>query len=132
MEKINLMKQIKFNYLYRDGSNFKKWSHIVFSNPDGVTLKVVRKVFRDTFGGDGLFIAHQVRVPEVFLYGKGDANADDHCFHEFNDVSMSSEIPNDMYGRSINQFIAEVQRIANLGWVPFDPFDRWLRRSSSF
>lgn len=125
------MDNIKFTYLYRDGSNFKKWSHVVFSNPDGLTLEVVTKALRRAWGEDGLFLAHQVRVPEVFLYGKSDANADDHCFHEFHEVALTSELSSDRYGRSISKFIAEVQSEAGRRWTVFDPFDRYLRGSRS-
>lgn len=121
------MNQIEFTYLYRDGSNFKSWSRIVFANPQSFTPEVVMRFLRDAFGEEGFFLAHQVRIPEVFLYGASDANADDHCFHEFYGVAVSSQTPNDSHGRSIAEFVAEVQTAAKLGWVPFDPFDRWLR-----
>lgn len=121
------MANMSFNYLYRDGSNFKKWSGVVFSNPDGMTPEIVTSKLRSAWGEDGLFIAHQVRVPDVFLYGDGDANADDHCFHEFENLTPTSEIPNDPFHRSIRRFIAEVQKKERLGWPVFDPFDRSLR-----
>jgi len=124
------MENVKFNYLYRDGSNFKRWSDIVFSNPNDLPVQAVAKALEDAVTKDYLFIAHQVRVPEVFLYGEGDANADDNCYHEIYEVTGSSEIPNDRHGRSIDQFIAEVQRAAARGWLVFDPFERWLGRSS--
>jgi hypothetical protein len=124
------MENVKFKYLYRDGSNFKRWSDIIFSNPNDLPLEGVAKALGDAFTKDGLFIAHQVRVPEVFIYDEGNANADDHCYHELHEVTESSEIPNDRHGRSIDRFIAEVQRAAIRGWFVFDPFDRWLGRSS--
>jgi len=124
------MANVKFNYLYRDGSNFKRWSNIVFSNPNDLPLEMVEKALENAFSKDGLFIAHQVRVPEVFLYSDGDANADDHCYHEIYEVTRSSEIPTESHGRSIDQFISEVQRAAIRGWLVFDPFERWLGRFS--
>ena len=124
------MDNIKFKYLYRDGSNFKRWSDVVFPNPHDLPLEVAAKSLGNAFDKDGLFVAHQIRIPEVFLYDEGHANADDHCFHEFYEVVGSSEIPSDLYGRSIDQFIAEVQRVGH-GWLVFDPFDRGLGRSSS-
>jgi len=125
------MENIKFSYLYRDGSNFKRWSDIVFTNPNDLSLDAVAKALGDAFDKDGLFIAHQVRVPEIFLYGKTDANADDHCFHEFYQVTGCFEIPNDLHGRSIDQFIAEVESPTIRGWPVFDPFDRWIGRPPS-
>ena len=121
------MSNVRFTYLYRDGSNFKSWADVVFPNPDGLDLQVITRAVSDAVEQDGLFVAHQVRIPEVFLYGKGDANADDHCYHEFYAVESTSEIPTDRFGRSIGEFIAELHAEAGRGWMPFDPFDRWLR-----
>jgi hypothetical protein len=125
------MENVKFKYFYRDGSNFKRWSEIIFSNPNGFSLEAAAKAFGDAFTKDGLFTAHQIRVPEVFIYDDGDANADDHCYHEFYEVIETSENPNDRHARSIDRFVAEVQRIPSRAWFAFDPFERWLGRSSS-
>lgn len=121
------MSNIKFSYLYRDGSNFKRRRQIVFGNPQGLACDEVTKILLDEWGEDGLFLAHQIRVPEVFLYGEEAPNADDHCFHEFDEVGMSEEIPSDRYGRTIIQFIAEIQSPRGRNWTVFDPFDRALR-----
>ena len=121
------MPNIKFNYLYRDAGNYKKWTDVVFSNPDRLTLEAAAKALKDAFLEDGLFIAHQVRVPEVFLFSRGNATSDDHCFHEFSAVEESLEDPNDPFSRSISQFIAEVKREAKSGWAAFDPHDALQR-----
>lgn len=73
-------------------------------------------------------IAHQIRVPEAFLFGQGDAGSDDHCFHELDSVQARLEAPNDGRSRSISQFIAEVNREAKRGWMAFDPHDRLSQR----
>ncbi|HXQ26789.1 MAG TPA: hypothetical protein VN822_10310 [Candidatus Acidoferrales bacterium] len=124
------MDNIKFNYLYRDAGNYKNWAEVVFSNPDRLTVEATTKALRDAFLQDGLFIAHQVRVPETFFSTEGDATSDDHCFHEFDTVEISLEIPNDPHKRSISQFIAEVKREAGSGWVTFDPHDRLAQQES--
>jgi hypothetical protein len=125
------MSNIKFTYLYRDAGNYKKWAHIVFSNSDGLTLDSIANAMQAAFLQDGLFTAHQVRVPEVFLYSRGNATSDDHCFHEFSAVEASLEVPNDQHSRSIGQFIAEVNREAKRGWAAFDPHDALLLRLSN-
>ena len=117
------MRNMKFSYLYRDGGNYKKWAAIVFSNPDGLTLDAVTKALMSVFLQDGLFIAHQIRIPEVFSFSRGDATSDDHCFHELSAVEASPEQPNDLYSRSISEFIAEVKTEASRGWVAFDPHE---------
>ena len=120
------MADIKFIYLYRDGSNYKKWADIVFFNPHDIPLNIVRESIRNVLYGDDLFVAHQIRVPEVFLFSRGDISSDDHCFHEFHDVETSSEVPTDRYGRTMSEFMAEVIREAAGGWRVFDPLDRLL------
>jgi hypothetical protein len=124
------MANVKFNYLYRDAGNFKKWATVVFSNPDGLTTESLTGDLRLALLESCLFIAHQIRVPEAFLFREGDATSDDHCFHEFDSVEVSLRAPDDQYSRSIGQFTAEVKREAKRGWVAFDPHDGLLQRSS--
>jgi hypothetical protein len=115
------MDNIKFTYLYRDAGNFKKWAEVVFSNPEGLAPDAITKALRHAFLEGDLFLADQVRLPELFLYAKGNATSDDHCFHEFDAVQISLEFPNDRYKKSISQFIAETEKEARHGWVAFDP-----------
>ena len=122
------MNNIKLIYLYRDAGNYKQWAEVVFSNPDMLALEAVTKTLTDAFLPDGLFIAHQVRLPEAFLFNEGDATSDDHCFHEFAIAEITLEVPNDSHSRTISQFIAEVEREAKCGWKAFDPHDTLLRR----
>src|SRR6266849_481800 len=102
------MRNVKLHYLYRDGSNYKKWADIVFSGADGLSIASATRVLRDAFLPDGLFIAHQVRVPEVFLAAEDDLTSDDHCFHEFESVEMTSDTADDPCDRTFHQFTAEV------------------------
>jgi hypothetical protein len=118
------MNNIRFHYLYRDGSNYKKWSDVVFSNPDNFSVERVAKRLRESFMEDGLFIAHQVRIPEVFLAADGQLTEDDHCFHEFAEVAATAEGSSDLRGRSIGEFLTEVVRESQRGWRAFDPRDR--------
>ena len=115
------MDNIKFFYLYRDAGNFKKWAEIVFSNPEGLAPVAITTALRRAFLEGDLFLADQVRLPELFLYTKGHATSDDHCFHEFDAVQISLEFPNDRCKRSISQFIAEAEEGGRHGWVGFDP-----------
>jgi hypothetical protein len=80
------MNNVKFHYLYRDGSNYKKWAEVVFCNADDLPPELIRKQLRRSFLEDGLFVAHQVRIPEVFLAAEDQLTEDDHCFHEFAEV----------------------------------------------
>lgn len=118
------MKNIRFIYLYRDGGNNKSWAEVVFSNPADLSSSAVESELRRAFMQDGLFIAHQIRLPEVLLYCDEDLILDDHCFHEFDSVDLTLDAPNDHFGRSISEFLNEVSREALAGWRAFDPYDR--------
>lgn len=117
------MSNVKFIYLYRDGGNYKKWAQVIFRNPDELSCDFISKTFREAFMQDGLFIASQVRVPDSFLYTLGEANSDDHCYHEFHGVEKCLGTPRDKHGRSIKQFLAEVQTQSKNGWTAFDPHE---------
>jgi hypothetical protein len=124
------MGNVKFNYLYRDAGNYKKWIAVVFSNPERLALEVAANALREAFLPDGLFIASQVRLPEAFFSIEGEATSDDHCFHEFDVAEITLENPNDRHQRSISEFIAEVEKEADRGWLTFDPHNRFDQRVS--
>jgi hypothetical protein len=119
------MQNIKFVYLYRDGGNYKSWGEVVFSNPSDITPGAATIELQRAFMTDGLFIAHQIRVPEVLLYSNGDLTPDDHCFHEFDSIELTLDAPTDHFGRSMGEFLTEVAREARAGWRAFDPYDRF-------
>ncbi len=115
------MANIRFNYLYRDGSNFKKWASVVFANPDNLSVDDIGHSLRSNFLPDQLFLAHQIRVPQAFLFAEYPLTVDDHCFHEFYSVEITSDATNDKFDRSILAFLVEVHTENCLGWAPFDP-----------
>jgi hypothetical protein len=117
------MENVAFSYMYRDGSNYKKFGRVAFSNPEQLTSESVSEELLQAFDADGLFIAGQIRLPEVFLYAGGDLSYDDHCYHEFDAVGVTADAPSDPHGRSICEFLAEVTAQANRGWRVFDPYD---------
>jgi hypothetical protein len=123
------MNNIEFSYRYRDGSNFKKLGSVVFSNPELVDPGMIETTLRQAFWGS-LFIAHQVRVPEVFLYLDGPFAFDDHCYHEFVAVQASDKSPSDGYDRTITEFLSEVEGLRGR-WREFDPHDShsWAGRT---
>jgi hypothetical protein len=117
------MSNVEISYLYRDGGNYKKWGRVVFSNPDQLSIRSVEKDLRNAFLEDGLFIASQIRIPEIFLYADGKFSSDDHCFHEFDRANLTLNSANDKHERSIAEFLSEVSREAERGWQVFDPYD---------
>ena len=115
---------MKFNYLYRDAGNYKKWGDVTFSNSEKMTAEEVSSRLRKAFDSGSLFIAAQIKIPEVFLFPEWDLSLDDHCFHEFVSVELSDESTSDQRRRSIKSFVEEVESESKRGWFAFDPFER--------
>ena len=64
-------------------------------------IESAKEGFKGVFLQDGLCMAHQIQLPEVFLPSEGGANSGDHCFHEFDSVESTLEEPTDLHLRSI-------------------------------
>jgi hypothetical protein len=59
------MPNIKFNYLYRDGSNYKNYGFVIFTTPDNIALaeleaRIVSRLIDDTY-----FYAQQWQLPDL-------------------------------------------------------------------
>jgi hypothetical protein len=120
---------IRFNYLYRDGANYKKWNFIDFQNPDGLKLEEIHRRLEKSFDMGCLFNAKQAGVPEVFLFNDDDysISTDDHCFHEYDSVEVVdvSKADIDIQPRSIDRFVKDIEKCRKDGWDAFDPRDMW-------
>jgi hypothetical protein len=110
----------RFHYLYRDGSNYKQWGAVVFREECDASLagRLFAALDREEF-----FIAAQVRLPELFFADRP-LYADDHCWHELGEVTTVSESADDPLGRTIEEFVAEVERASATGWAVFDRLAR--------
>src|SRR5438477_11545420 len=98
-------------YLYRDGSNYKRWGRVVFG---GVCDAAMRERLMAALDGGDLFIAKQVGLPELFF--EGSIYADDHCWHELPEVEATEDAIDDTGGRTIGEFVDTVVRAAASGW----------------
>jgi hypothetical protein len=114
----------KFNYLYRDGANYKSWGVVIFTNPEQSTLEEIETRLISAFLPDKLFVASQVSIPEKYLFSDGKFTKYDHCYHEFDSVEMCEEGSTDSLGRSITDFLRDVELIAKQDWKAFDVLDR--------
>ncbi len=112
---------VRFNYLYRDAGNYKSWGAVIFRNPDGLPISEIESRLRKAFFQYDLFIAGQIGVLEVFLYDKSDATEDDVCFHEFDSVEFTNEVPTDAMDRTAAEFLEVVELSSKMGWKAFDP-----------
>lgn len=114
----------RFNYLYRDASNYKSCGSVVFRGgiDDTLSGRLAAALESTEF-----FIADQIRIPEVFLLD-WPLDQDDHCWHWFSDTELTNDAPDDTHGRTIGEFIAEVERASTDGWKIFDPLHRAASR----
>jgi hypothetical protein len=132
----------KFSYMYRDGGNNKRVGSLTFAGPPSQDLE---KRLRQAFDECEYFIAHQIGIPEIFLWNpQMDYDPDDpttypenmgrdgyciaedldHCWHELDGIQATMEPANDAHQRTIEQFLFEVERIAKHGWQDFKPVSR--------
>ena len=77
-----------------------------------------------TLDSGAFFVAHQVRLPELFFTDA--VCADDHCFHELAEVGVTEAPADDALDRTIDEFVAEMERASPSGWAVFE---RWARHS---
>lgn len=124
---------IRFNYLYRDGGNYKKWGFVDFNNPEELKLDEIHRRLEKSFDMGCLFNADQVGVPEVFLFNDEEysVNADDHCFHEYDFVEVVDASREDinLHSRSIGEFLKDVENCSRNSWTVFDPWEKSLSAS---
>ena len=118
------MNNIKLNYLYRDGSNYKSWGAVIFTNPEQLALFEIDARLINAFLPDKLFIASQISIPEKFLFLSGKFTEYDHCYHEFACVEVCKEDSTDSVERSISDFLQNAETAAKQGWEAFDILDK--------
>jgi len=110
----------RVEYLYRDGSNYKRWGAVVFRGESDGSL--ARRLFAALDRG-GFFISDQVRLPELFFNDRP-LYADDHCWHEMGEVTTTSAAADDLLGRTFEEFVEEMERASTDGWAVFDRSER--------
>lgn len=118
------MNNIKFCYLYRDGSNFKSWGEVLFSNPDSLRLSEVEDKIILAFLPDKLFVSSEISIPEKFLFAGGKYTEYDHCYHEFDGLETCTDDPTDSLNRSISDFLQDIEVARKPGWKAFDILER--------
>ncbi len=112
------IENVKLIYLYRDASNYKAWGEIIFRNHDKLNLNEIEERLRNSFDSREFFVASQVSIPDVFLFLHDRFTEDDHFFHEFRAVEITTEQCTDSYDRSIKAFVEQVEHSSRNGWRP--------------
>ena len=89
------MPNIKFNYLYRDGANYKKFNSLVFENSGSISLEDLEALIQSKLIYGEWFYADQWKLPEIFLY-TFDFKTDP-TWHEFESVEYCDEPANSAF-----------------------------------
>jgi len=113
------MSNVKFEYLYRDGGNYKNYGSCVFKNPDNLSVDEIERRLEIAFLNRLHFIAEQVELPELFHDDY--PTTDDVSFHEYSGVELSKEDESDSSQRTIKEFVEKVEKESAIGWKLFDP-----------
>ena len=116
----NSPSNILFCYQYRDASNYKLHGEVIFSNHSFLPLADIEQQIRACLKDGEFFIARQVNIEERFFDALHD---DDHPWHEFERVEMTTLAPFDpenwtqkQHRRDIREFIAVLDQVHKAGW----------------
>jgi hypothetical protein len=97
---------IAIEYLYRDAGNYKQWNRVIFANPTDLKANDVEVRIRSRLINGMYFVASDVRLEELFVH-KFDPVLD-HGWHEIDSVSVTEETANDLFGRTVEDFMSEL------------------------
>jgi hypothetical protein len=86
------MPNIKFNYLYRDGGNYKNYNSVIFANADNIDLSDLEALIKSKLIYGEWFYVNEWKLPDLH-FGTWD-NDIDHTFHEFESVEYTDEAAN--------------------------------------
>jgi hypothetical protein len=116
----NTPMNVKFKYMYRDGSNYKQHGDAVFRDSKFLSLDEIEKQIRAYLQDGEYFIARQVHIEERFFDTLHD---DDHPWHEFSGVETTTQLPFDPdhanrtgYFRDIKEFLVDLEAAHRAGW----------------
>ncbi len=99
-----------FEYLCRDGGNWKTWGEVLLSGclPVGTRQKI-----ESCFETDGLFVAEQIDIASLcpaHFERYGGPTELDHAYHEFNDlrVATKEDVATMVAVESVSSFLSRV------------------------
>ena len=97
---------IKFNYLYRDGANYKQHHAEIFSNTKGWSLIEIDVAIRSALIGEEWFYADKWKLKDLHLYAWDQEI--DHSWHEYDCIEETKE---DATSGDISDFISLIQNV---------------------
>ena len=100
---------IRFSYLYRDFSNYKKFNEIVFLNPTNKSSEEISNFIKCHLIEGKWFYASEWNVPDLHFDNWN--SEDDHFLHEFHSVDETYEQPAN--NNTIEEFFTTIKSAKN-------------------
>lgn len=79
-----MRKSIRFNYLYRDSGNYKKYGSKIFSNPEELSLEEITEKLKDKLIDQQFFYPEKVGIVKFRFHHY----LDDTSWYEFESVEV--------------------------------------------
>jgi hypothetical protein len=76
---------VSFEYLYRDGSNYKNWGEVVLTTTSKLPIADLERQIQQGLIDGGNFVAEELCIPTLYFETK-DVSVD-HGWHEYASVS---------------------------------------------
>lgn len=103
------MSNIQFNYMYRDGANYKNHDEVIFSNPERLSVELIEEAIHQRLIDGEWFYVEKWKLKDLH-FPKWDGEID-LLWHEFKSVEYTNEEPTDT--RSISEFLKHIATIEN-------------------
>jgi hypothetical protein len=107
------MKNLEFEYRYRDCGNFKNRNSIVFGNKRNLSAEETNSRILQIVGNDQTFEASRLRVPEMFFKEFPYDPELDWPMHEYCGVSETDLPATDTENRDIGDLLALMEKEAD-------------------
>jgi len=82
---------VKFNYLYRDGGNYKQFGFVIFTNDNNIQIEEILNQIQLKLIDGEFFDPKKWAVETLYKYPYDPEL--DHSWHEFEDIEITSESP---------------------------------------
>jgi len=82
------MANIQFNYLYRDGGNYKKYGSVILANPTALSLHELTSLIRNKLIDQTWFYAADFGVPDLIPNTFNPET--DPTWHEFENIEFTA------------------------------------------
>ncbi|MDA3810685.1 MAG: hypothetical protein PF518_10225 [Spirochaetaceae bacterium] len=110
MNRKNEFPNIKFNYLYRDGGNYKLYDFVIFTNPKALELAEIQNRIRKNLIDGEFFSPEKWNIPSL-EFETSDPELD-HQWNEFESIEFTEERSEKM--EAIDGFLKQIEHKSDL------------------